>query len=291
MLRRVLFRPIGFASVALGVASLLLAGTSELERAAKLYSYTDYNGSLKILLPLPQKDGPAWLLIGRDYYGLGDLKKATESIEKAIAAEPGKSEYFLWLGRAYGRRAETSSPFTAPGFASKARQNFEKALELDPANLEAASDLFEYYLEAPGFLGGGMDKAVRLADRIAELNQTEGYWARAKIAEKRKEYSGAEEQFRRAVELAPRQVGRLLDLAGFLAKQGRYQESDQTFQAADKIAPGSPKVMFAKADSYIRHRRNLDTARKLLREYLAASLTPDDPPRSQAEKLLKQAGS
>ena len=80
-------------------------------------------------------------------------------LEKAFNAQPSNADYALWLGRAYGRRAETSGPFTAPGFASKARQYFEKAARLNPRNLEALSDLFEYYLEAPGFLGGGMDKA------------------------------------------------------------------------------------------------------------------------------------
>ena len=99
-----------------------------------------------------------------------------------------------------------------------------------------------------------MDKAAKMAERIAALNEIEGYWARAKIAEKRKEFPGAEQQLRRAVELAPAQVGRLLDLAKFLAKQGRFQESDQTFQAAEKMAPDSPKVMFAKADTYIKQR-------------------------------------
>jgi tetratricopeptide (TPR) repeat protein len=275
----------------LGAAAVLSAATPDLAQARKLYSYTNYDASLKILLPMAAKDGAAYLLIGQNYYGLGDVKKATEVLEKAIAAEPGNSEYYLWLGRAFGRRAETSSPFTAPGYASKARQNFEKSVELDGKNLEACSDLFEYYLEAPGFLGGGMDKATKMADRIAALNEIEGFWARAKIAEKRKEYSGAEQQLRRAVELAPRQAGRLLDLAKFLAKQGRFQESDQAFQAADKVEPNSPRVMFAKADTYIRNGRNLDTARNLLRQYLTATLTPDDPPRAQAEKLLKQAGS
>ncbi len=277
------------------MAALALAnafgGPAELERARKLYSYTDYDGSLKILLPLANKDSATWLLIGQSYYGSGDLKKATEAIEKATAMEPANSIYFMWLGRAYGRRAETSSAFTAPGLASKSRQHFEKSVELDPTNLEAMSDLFEYYLEAPGFLGGGMDKAAKMADRMAKLNATEGSWARARIAEKKKEFPSAEEQFRRAVELAPREVGRLLDLAKFLAKQGRFQESDQTFQAADRMEPNSPKVMFAKADTYIRNKRNLDAARSLLKQYLSATLTTDDPPRAEAEKLLKQAGT
>lgn len=280
-----------FSVLLAGAVCAFTAAAADLAQARKLYSFTNYDASLKILLPVAQKDGPVWLLIGQNYYGLGDTKKATESLEKAVAADSRSSEYYLWLGRAYGRRAETSSPFTAPGYASKARQNFEKSVELDPKNLEACSDLFEYYLEAPGFLGGGMDKATKMAERIAALNETEGYWARAKIAEKRKEYSGAEQQLRRAIELAPAHAGRLLDLAKFLAKQGRFSESDQAFQAADKVEPNSPKVMFARAESDINNNRNLDNARKLLRQYLVAQLTPDDPPRAQAEKLLKKAGS
>jgi tetratricopeptide (TPR) repeat protein len=280
-----------FSILVLGATSVLIAAAADLAQARKLYSFTNYEAALKLLLPMPQKDGPTYLLIGQSYYGQGDFKKATENLEKAVAAEPRNSEYFLWLGRAYGRRAETSSPFTAPGYASKTRQHFEKSVELDDKNIEALNDLFEYYLEAPGFLGGGLDKATKMAERIAALNETEGYSARAKLAEKRKEFSGAEQQLRRAVELAPKQAGRLIDLARLLAKQGRFQESDQTFQAADKVEPNSPKVMFAKAETDIKNNRNLDSARKLLRQYLAAQLTPDDPPRAQAEKLLKQAGS
>jgi tetratricopeptide (TPR) repeat protein len=292
MLRRLSGKVCGLLYMAVFTAAAArAAGSPELERARKLYSYTDYAGSLKILNALDARDAATLLLIGQDYYGLGDLKKSTEALEKAVAAEPNQSDLYLWLGRAYGRRAETSSPFTAPGYASKARQNFEKAVELNPKNQEALSDLFEYYLEAPGFLGGGMDKAAKMAERIAALDEIEGYWARAKMAEHRKEWSGAEQQLRRAAEMAPKQVGRILDLAKFLASRGRFQESDQAFQAAEKMAPDSPKVLFARADAYIKNGRNLETARKLLKQYLSATLTPDDPPRAQAEKLLKQAGS
>jgi hypothetical protein len=40
----------------------------------------------------------------------------------------------------------------------------------------------------------------------------------------------------------------------------------------------------------IENHRNLEQARGLLEEYLHASLTPDDPPREEAEKLLRRAG-
>jgi len=177
---------------------------------------------------------------------------------------------------------------TAPGFATKARQFFEKAAQLNPNNLDAQSDLFEYYLEAPGFLGGGFDKASATAAQIARLNPSEGYWAQAKLAEKRKEFSNAEAHLRRAVEIAPKQIGRLIDLARLFTKQGRYNDADLSLAKAEQIEPNSPKLMYAKADLYIKSKRNLDVARDLLKRYLSSTLTPDDPPRADAEKLLKQ---
>ena len=265
------------------------AAGPEFDQARKLYNLTEFEQSLKILRAIPQKDGAVYELEGRNYYMQGDFKNATEALEKAVAAEPGNSEFNLWLGRAYGRRAETSSLLTAPGYASKARQHFERAAQLNPRNLEAQSDLFEYYLEAPGFLGGGFEKAAATAEQIARINPAEGHWAQARLAEQRKEFSSAEEQLRRAIDLTPHQVGRLVDLARLLARQGRFQEADQSFARAEAIAPNSPKVLFAKADVYIKTGRNLKVAQDLLKRYLSLALTPEDPPRSQAEKLLKQA--
>jgi tetratricopeptide (TPR) repeat protein len=164
-------------------------------------------------------------------------------------------------------------------------------VSLDPKNKEAVNDLFEYYLEAPGFLGGGLDKAAAVAENIAALDPVEGLWAAARIAERRKDYGKAEEQLRRAMQAAPMQVGRIVDLAKFLSKQGRIEESEQTFRAAERIAPDNPRLLYNRAETYIKAGRNIATARELLKRYLAANLSPDDPSRQDAEKLLKQAGS
>src|SRR5215471_19732839 len=197
------------------LTTLVWAAGPELDQARKLYQLTDFEGSVKILraIPEPSRVGATWELLGKNYYGMGDYKKATEALEKAVDLEPENAEYHLWLGRAFGRRAETSSMITAPGFASKARQHFEKAAQLNPRNLEAQSDLFEYYLEAPGFLGGGQEKAALVAAQIARINPAEGHWAEAKLAEKRKEFFKAEQQLRSAIEIAPHQIVRLIDLA------------------------------------------------------------------------------
>jgi Flp pilus assembly protein TadD len=266
----------------------LFAAGPEYESALDLYKHTDYEASLKLLLPLQERSAADLALIGQNYFMLGNAKHATDFFQLAVTAEPNNSVYHHWLGRAYGRRAETGNLFTALGQASKARQSFEKAVELDPKNSDAVNDLFEFYLEAPAIVGGGLDKAAQIADRIAERDAAEGNYARARIAEKHKQFHNAENYLRRAMQLAPHQVGRVIDLAKFLAKQGRFEESDKTFVAAQKLAPDAPKVMYARAATYIETKRNIETAKVLLEKYLAAQLTPDDPPRADAQKLLRQ---
>lgn len=260
-----------------------------LSKAQDLYTRTDYAGSLKTLQDAALSSAKADYISGRDYFMQGEYKKATESLERAVAADPSNADYALWLGRSYGRRAETASPFSAAKYASKARAAFEKAVQLDPKNQDALSDLFDYYLEAPGFLGGGYDKAQAVAKQIGDLNPAEGHLAQAKLADRRKQFDTAEEQLRRAAEVAPHELGRLLDLARYLAKHGQTAESDAAFQKAAKLAPDSPRVNFARAQSLIEQHRDLPEAKALLDKYLQSNLTADDPSRAQAEKLLKKA--
>ena len=235
-----------------------------------------------------EKDARTLELLGKSYYMLGAYRDATDALHKAVDQEPSNSSYYHWLGRSYGRRAETAFPLAAPGYASKARTNFEKAVELDPTNYEAVNDLFEYYLQAPGMLGGGMDKAIRLAQKIGQQNAAEGAYANARIAEQQKDWEQAEAQLRKAAELAPRQPGRWIDLAKMLAKQGRYEESDATFAKAREVGPNAPKVLFAEAAAYIRANRKPEEARELLKKYLAMNTSPGDPSKAEAKKLLNK---
>lgn len=274
------------------VIQATLFASGEITRAKKLYDQMNYREAIQALAPVASSGDPAvYELIGKSWFALAEYKKAQDAFSKAVAVQPANSVYHQWLGKAYGRRAETSNPFAAPMLASKARQNFEKAVELDGRNAEAVNDLFSYYLEAPGFLGGGLDKAEALARRIESIDKVEYHYALAQLAEKRKEFKTAEFHFRQAFTMAPKSVGRAIDLARFLSKQGRLQESQAVFAHAAKIAPDNPRLMFEKASAYVRARQNLDEARELLQKYLESPLTPDDPPRAEAERLLKQAGA
>lgn len=271
------------------LAAIAAASPDVVSRAHALYQRTEYQSSLNILAQDPAPDAATHLLTGKNYFMLGDYKKAIDFMEKARALSPASSEIELWIGRTWGRRAEGNS-LMAVVYASRTRQSFEKAVALDPQNGEAKNDLFDFYLNAPGFLGGGIEKAEAAAKAIANERPAEYEFEEAQIAEKRNDFAAAETHLRRAIGLAPNDVGRVVDLARFVAKRGRLDESDRLFEQARKLAPGKPGVAFAQARTDIENHRNPEQARKLLQGYLQSSLTPDDPTRQEAEKLLKRAG-
>lgn len=258
-------------------------------QAEDLYQHTDYEGSIA-LLDKQSGDPATVFLLGRDYFMMGDFKRATDLLQKAANAQPESSEYADWLGRAYGKRAETSNPITAPSWASKARQAFEHAVALDPKDKDALADLFDFYLDAPGFLGGGYDKAYAVAEKMSVVDPPEGYFAKAKLDQKRKEYSSAEQHLRESIAVAPHQIGHMIALAKFLANQGRTRESDEVFMAAQKADPNAARVWFARADVLIKQKRDLEEARNLLEKYVHSPTTVDDPPKQEALRLLKQVG-
>jgi tetratricopeptide (TPR) repeat protein len=259
-----------------------------------LYNRTEYAAAVAVL-NRSDADARNLELLGQCWYMLGDFKKATDALEKAAAMDtPGSMNASMiqtWLGRAWGRRAETSFALLAAGYATKSRQALEKAVLLNPGNTDALGDLCDFYIDAPGLVGGGLEKAAGLLPQFEKYDPVGAVLAQARIDEKKKQFADAEAHLRRAIEMGPGKVGLVLNLAQFLSRRGRYEESETVFRQAANVAPDSPRILYARAESYIGAKRNLDQARDLLKRYLAATnLTPDDPSRWQALNLLKKAG-
>jgi Flp pilus assembly protein TadD len=277
------------AIIVLALAAVAAAGQAgPYDRAWEFYNQGDYKAAIALLTQESPPQFRSLELLGRCYLMEADYRKATDVLERAVALNPDNSMANLWLGRAYGRRAETAFATTAFSLAHKARRSFEKAVLLDSRNREAVDDLFEFYLDAPPFVGGGVEKARGLLPLISRDNPGQYDLARSRIALANKQYSEAETFLRRAVTLAPHEIGRLLDLAKFLSSRGRFDESENAFREAEKIDPTASRILFARAESYVHANRNLDQARELLKKYLAESnLTPED--RAEALSLLKSA--
>lgn len=98
------------------------------------------------------------------------LEEAFKLAEQCVAAHPKESICQEALGNVLGTKALNAGIFSAMGYAGKIRDAFRTAVDLDPNNLSAKFSLQQYYLAAPGIVGGGVDKAQAFAAETGKIN-------------------------------------------------------------------------------------------------------------------------
>jgi tetratricopeptide (TPR) repeat protein len=125
---------------------------------------------------------PAPAVTIRDALRGGDLDTAVDAGQRAIKQFPDNGVVWWWAGRAFGQQAMAANFLMMPKWAARSRDAFERAVELEPAHIEARYDLMSYYLMAPGIVGGGRDKAEAQAAAIAALDASMGKLAAARLA-------------------------------------------------------------------------------------------------------------
>lgn len=111
-----------------------------------------------------------------------EAKRALEVAEKLVRQAPGHAASHYWLGMAYGSRIGQVNTFSKATMAPKIRAAFERAVELDPALHDARFALMEYYLGAPGIVGGSEAKAREQAAELMRRDPPRGRFAQARLA-------------------------------------------------------------------------------------------------------------
>ena len=247
------------ASVADSAKDLLAAGRID-EAIAELTSR----------LSSAPADAESSNLLCRAYYALGDWDRAESFCRKAVSILPENSGFHLWLGRVYGEKADKANFLAAAGLAGKVRGEFERAVQLDPKNLDARLDLAEFYLAAPGIVGGGEQKAREQAQFIATLNPAREHWVYARIAEHKKDSATAEREYRQYIDLSKGDAEAWLNLALFLRRQKRFDEMEQAIVKLSQSPSSKPDVLFEAAEMLYRAGRSYPFATALLHRYFAA---------------------
>jgi cytochrome c-type biogenesis protein CcmH/NrfG len=262
--------------LALLLASSLLAAEVSPAKLLAAGRVDDAIVTLQNRITVAPNDAESQNLLCRAYFVLTNWDASIAACQKAVAIEPGNSQYHLWLGRAYGEKADHSSFFFATGLARKVRAEFETAVRLDPSNVEAHADLADYYVQAPGILGGGMDKAAAQAQQLVSLDLAEAHLVRAQIAEKDNDLAAAENEFRAAIQASGGKAGTWMDLAQFYRRTNRLNQMQEAIQHATS-AQENQHVLVAAAEALIQTQRDLPAAADLLRHYLAGEMVEDAP--------------
>jgi len=229
-------------------------------------------------------DAASYNLLCRAHMLLDNWDAGIQACQKAVALDSGNARYHLWLGRVYGQKADHSSFWTAAGLAKKVRSEFETAVQLDPRDVDARSDLAEYYLEAPGMMGGGKDKAENQAQQISALDPSQSDVMKAHIAEKKGDLVTAENEYRAAIQASGNKPGTWLGLAEFYRRNGRYEQMQDAVQQVSSSSSSSFCLERA-AEILVRAKREIPLAAQLVRRYLSGK-TDEDAPAFKAHYLL-----
>jgi tetratricopeptide (TPR) repeat protein len=216
-------------------------------------------------------------LLCRAYFALEDWDRAESSCKRAIALDPSNGRYHRWLAHVYGEKADHANFLSAAGLAGKTRDEFERSVQLNPADVDARVDLAEFYLEAPGIVGGGQDKARAQAKVIGTTDPAREHWVYARIAEKNHDTVTAEREYRRMIEASHGDSEAWLNLALFYRHQKRYDDMEKALVKTSEAHMSKPDVMVDVAQNLVRTNRNPELAIQLLRRYLATGPVEEAP--------------
>jgi tetratricopeptide (TPR) repeat protein len=266
------------------VASTLAAQTP-VERGKALMDARNYNEAKAILQPVGQTDATAAFYLGQIAMEQNDAGKSVDWMEKAVSLNPRSSVYYDWLGRAYGVQAQHTNKLKLPFLASRTRSAWEKSIALDPNNLEAREDMVLFYLQAPGFLGGGKDKARLMAQEIQKRNAYRGGIAWVRVCNDAKDRACTERQLNLLVTSYPDSSAGYTSFASYYVTEKQYDKAFAVIDQLLKLRPNDPAGLYAYGRTSSYTGMNLERGEQALKAYMASPI-PTGPSIAHAHYRL-----
>lgn len=228
------------------------------------------------------------LLLGRAHFVEGRWDEAAEWFERATDLDARSARAHYFLGAAYGRQAMRASKLKQPFLAKKVQRAFERAVQLEPDYLDARVGLLDFYRMAPGFMGGGMDKARAQAAEIRKRDALRGAYAFASIALVEKRPDLAAKEYEQAIEVAPDSVAPYLALADLRGQQGHWEDGWALLDRYRARRPGDPRLPYFAGRLAASSGQRLDDGEAALQRYLREESRPDMPSHAAAHWRLGQ---
>jgi tetratricopeptide (TPR) repeat protein len=255
----------------------LLADTTQANALLQQGRVDEAAANLHQILATQPNDAFAHQLLCRVNYAQEIADSAIHECELAVSNAPGSSDNQMWLARAYGFKASHANPISALSLAVKVRTAFERAVQLDPENVNAMSDLGEFYVAAPSLIGGGLDKANALATRMQPHFPAQSHRLLALIAEKKKDTVRAEAEFSNAV-AAGKSPEAYIDLGHFYQGRNQPDKMSEALKSAVNADHRKGPVLVDAANILVDAHSSPELSESLFRTYLASPSKTDDAP-------------
>jgi tetratricopeptide (TPR) repeat protein len=172
--------------------------------------------------------------------------------------------------------AMRSGMFKAMGLAKESRQGLERAVELDPRYIDAQYALMQFYLMAPGMMGGDDEEAAAIAERVAALSPVEGHRAKAQMRAAEKDTDGYLRGNQDALALSPAHPDALGTVVAMLLDKSDFDASKALIDQARAVDPGSIAVRYQFAKWAAVSGRELEPALAEIDALIALPRYPDN---------------
>jgi tetratricopeptide (TPR) repeat protein len=235
---------------------------------------------------LADDDADAAFLLGRVRYQQREWEDAGDLFEEAVGMGRDDSETQVWLGRARVNEAQEASIFRRMGIASDAKDAFERAVELDPENVDALASLIDYLVGAPGIAGGDKDRARELIATLESMDPWEAVDARAGLLRSEDEDADLIPLYEEAVASMPEHVEARFTLGLMYVQAERYDEADAAFIATQALQPDHRGVMYQFGKYAAVTGQALERGAEQLTRFLATPEDPDEPSHAWARYRL-----
>jgi tetratricopeptide (TPR) repeat protein len=268
--------------------SFSVCAQSIVEKAKTFYETKKYDEAEKLLKGVSEKSAEyaaAQYYLGRLSYDKKEYDDASEYFEEATEADPKQADYFNWLGNTYGTIAQNANMFKQGVLAPKMKKAWETAISLDSKNLSARTSLIQYYLQAPGFMGGSVDKAKEVAKQIVGLDAAEGHRQLGNIYVHEKKIAEAEKEFQEA---AKANGDYAAVLANFYTNQKQFDKAFAMFEEALKKNPDDYVSMYQVGKTSALSGQKLDRGEECLKKYLTHTPAQNEPSHAGANMRLAQ---
>jgi tetratricopeptide (TPR) repeat protein len=172
---------------------------------------------------------------------LQNLDDAEDEVDEAIEINENVAKYHLLRGQILGQQAMTANVLSQGMLAPRIKNAFLKASQLDPSNVEARQALYNYYVMAPGIMGGSEEKALEQASAVVKLDPFRGHLMMANFYNRiKKDTTAAEQQIKKAIAAEPDRGGGYKQLGYLYMNQRRFTEAYEQMQRYISAEPKNP---------------------------------------------------
>ncbi|MFZ5517474.1 MAG: tetratricopeptide repeat protein [Candidatus Zhuqueibacterota bacterium] len=259
-------------SVIFGVMPALAVGT--LQQGIDLFNDRKFPEAKQIFESVFKQDprnAAAAFYLGRISLVQDNYEDSIDWLEKAIDIDAANSDYHVWLGHAYGVKAQRASMLKKAGAAKNVKKEYEKAVELNPDNVQARFGLLQYHMMAPGIMGGDKDAGRAQAAEIRKRDAALGHQAQGLVHEMDKKPDLAEQEYLAMAAEHPDSLQFQYQLGAFYKRTKSYAKAIGVYE----------KIIARKSDEYVAYFQigqvcaesgeNLQSGELMMKKYFEAA--------------------